>query len=55
MPLTNAEKQKKYRQRLIKKHGADAIKNKAKAQKKQKRDENLKASGEKQRIRQQKD
>ena len=36
MPLTNAEKQKKYRQRLIKKHGTDAIKNKDKAQRKQK-------------------
>ena len=54
MPLTNAEKQKRYRQRLIEKHGADAVKNKDKAQKKQKQEENLTASREKERIRQQK-
>ena len=54
MPLTIAEKQKRYRQRLIEKHGENAIKNKDKAQKKQKREENLTASREKERIRQQK-
>ena len=54
MPLSNAEKQKRYRQRLIEKHGADAIKNKDKARKKQKREENLTAGREKERIRQQK-
>ena len=54
MPLTNAEKQKRYRQRLIEKHGADTIKNKDTARKKQKREENLTASREKERIRQQK-
>ena len=54
MPLTNAEKQKRYRQRLIEKDGADAIKNKDKARKKQKRKENLTVSREKERIRQQK-
>ena len=36
MPLTDAEKQKRYRQRLTEKHGTDAIKNKEKAQKKSK-------------------
>ena len=50
MPLTNAEKQKRYRQRLIEKHGADAVKNKDKAQKKQKQEENLTASREKERL-----
>ena len=54
MPLTNVEKQKGYRQKLIEKHGAAAIKNKDKARKKQKREENLTASREKERIRQQK-
>ena len=54
MPLTNAEKQKRYRQRLIEKHGADAIKNKDKAREKQKQEENLTASTEKERIKQQK-
>ena len=53
-PLTNAEKQKRYRQRLIEKHGADAIRNKDKARKKQKREEKLTVSREKKRIRQQK-
>ena len=46
--------QKRYRQRLIEKHGAEAITNKDKARKKQKREENLTASREKERIRQQK-
>ena len=41
MPLTNAEKQKRYRQRLIEKHGADDIKNKDMAKKNQKQEENL--------------
>ena len=54
MPLTNAEKQKRHRQRLIEKDGGDAIKNKDKAGKKQKREENLIASREKERSRQQK-
>ena len=45
---------KRYRQRLIEKHGAEAITNKDKARKKQKREENLTASREKERIRQQK-
>ena len=54
MPLINAEKQKRYRQRLIEKHEADAIKNKDKARKKQKRKENLTVSREKETIRQQK-
>ena len=54
MPLTNAEKQKRYRQTLIEKHEADTIKNKDTARKKQKREENLTASREKERIRQQK-
>ena len=50
MPLTNAEKQKRYRQRLTEKHGTDAIKNKEKARKKQKWEENFTASREKKRI-----
>ena len=54
MPLTNGEKQKRYRQRLIEKHGADIIENKHKARKKQKWEENLTANREKERIRQQK-
>ena len=54
MPLTNAEKHKRYRQRLIKKHGADAFKNKDKAWKKQKPEENLTASTETERNRKQK-
>ena len=54
MSLTYAEKQKRNRQRLIEKHGTDAIKNKDKAQKKQKRKENLTASRGKERIRQHK-
>ena len=45
---------KRYRQRLIEKHGAEAITNKDKAWKKQKREENLTATQEKERIRQQK-
>ena len=51
MPLTNAEKQKRYRQRLTETHGTDAIKNKEKAWKKQKWEEDLTASREKKRIR----
>ena len=51
MPLTNAEKQKRYRQRLTETHGTDAIKNKEKARKKQKWEEDLTASTEKKRIR----
>ena len=54
MPLTNAEKQKRYRQRQIEKYQADAIKNKDKVQKKQNQIKNLTASREKERIRQQK-
>ena len=54
IPLTNAEEQKRYRQRLIEKHWADATKNENKSWKKQKREENLRASWEKERIRQQK-
>ena len=52
--MTNAEKQKRYRQRLVEKYGADTIKNKDKAWKKQKQEENLAASREKERIRQEK-
>ena len=52
MSLANAEKHRRYRQRLIKKHGADAFKNKDKARKKQKPEENLTASREKERNRQ---